>query len=1333
MSNRNFGLAGVTAFALFVVLLGPGCSCGGEAHPAQQDAAPQQDVAPQEDAQEDAQDDAWVPPDGYVPDGFQQPDGYIPDGGTGVRIEEVVPAAIARAQDNDVEIIGDGFQDGASVTLRNCDTGTEYTFTATVTGFDDGGAGGIATITVPADVAREQGLYTVTIVNPDGSFASLTCALWISAQAPPTVTEVKPASASRGDPADGISSDQLVTIVGTGFQSTPNVRWQELATGDLYDAKIVGFIDGQHLTALCPSESKHMPVGDYHVWVVNPDLLAAEWLVNGTTPGIFKIMALPPPRIETVTPFTFAGADCSSTNMEVTGSGLVPDTGSGGTTFWIVMPAGTTTCTSGTGRYDAQGNWLCPITTTINSATSATISLSPNCPNNGAYPIEAINPDGQAGFYYSIVLTPSSICKFQAAGNTWQDTTGGLKTKRYLLASATGCDEFGHAFIYAAGGLNDTNTAVASVEFSEVDLGGLPGPWHESQQYYDATTPRVINTLGGLVADQQPRAGLTMIRVGRHLYAIGGTATNSIQNPSPNPVTALDTVEHAFILGYETMPMAHTPKVEGTGGLPIGAWYYRVSAIGDFGEGLASDEVVILNEGGTLKVCWTVPPAPTTATAYNIYRTKAADGRSRSEVLLAAGVAGVDSGITGIKCFTDDGFGALTPAPGRLRGAPVTGGSLVAGTYRYRVSATIDDGGGTIRETLGGYEAAIQVTAADVTAGLTSVQLHWDPVQYASAYNLYKWNATDQKFVIFANTANGATLTLTDDGGTPTAACPVSRADTPCAALEGFDPLPFGSLSVWRDTGVKLNTAREGLDGVPIVHENDTDPTQKKYFLLIAGGRSDNTDGNGAFLSSAESVEVDYATGALQSVTGYFVNETQHMVLPHAFFPLVTNQGRNDPTFCPPAAQPPCQDLDGDGYYDWACASPDQMPCDCDDTDPEVHPGPPDERGRCTNGKDDDCDGLIDCADTADCADDPYCTASCPDEDGDGYTAAWCGGTDCCDNGTEQSLGCDPTTAPGINPGATEICGDGIDQNCDGIDDPCACDTDADGDGHVSIACGGDDCCDSGTEGNDFFSGQGTIGCNPTNANGIHPGAYDPCGDSVDQNCDGWDSLCRVYGGSMARQVRQHVAEGPMSVVPTARGRWADRVNRLPRPTHRALPKLYGSDPRVWVVAAQGLNSWSVAGNNNSGEKNFEACELLATWPPVAGALLTTCSSTADPTQWSLQGQGPPQFTFGHDAVVYGHDPNEPASYTCLFDLYGAASQTIGGGPSVINSASKRFPFDTNPSAPNLVILNNQAGAPAPITPRAYYQLVRLNGYIFIVGGHSGAAGLNSVERIQQQ
>lgn len=70
-------------------------------------------------------------------------------------------------------------------------------------------------------------------------------------------------------------------------------------------------------------------------------------------------------------------------------------------------------------------------------------------------------------------------------------------------------------------------------------------------------------------------------------------------------------------------------------------------------------------------------------------------------------------------------------------------------------------------------------------------------------------------------------------------------------------------------------------------------------------------------------------------------------------------------------------------------------------------------------------------------------STSCPDADGDGYTDASCGGTDC-DDGDSS-----------VNPGAIEVCGDSIDNNCDGT---------------VDEGCGGGSClpkgdpCSSGSE-----------------------------------------------------------------------------------------------------------------------------------------------------------------------------------------------------------------------------------------------------------------------------
>ena len=54
-----------------------------------------------------------------------------------------------------------------------------------------------------------------------------------------------------------------------------------------------------------------------------------------------------------------------------------------------------------------------------------------------------------------------------------------------------------------------------------------------------------------------------------------------------------------------------------------------------------------------------------------------------------------------------------------------------------------------------------------------------------------------------------------------------------------------------------------------------------------------------------------------------------------------------------------------------------------------------------------------------------YCTGVVIDADVDGFASPGSGGLDCDD------------TNPAVFPGAVEICGDGIDNDCDGIDEDC--------------------------------------------------------------------------------------------------------------------------------------------------------------------------------------------------------------------------------------------------------------------------------------------------------
>jgi len=144
-------------------------------------------------------------------------------------------------------------------------------------------------------------------------------------------------------------------------------------------------------------------------------------------------------------------------------------------------------------------------------------------------------------------------------------------------------------------------------------------------------------------------------------------------------------------------------------------------------------------------------------------------------------------------------------------------------------------------------------------------------------------------------------------------------------------------------------------------------------------------------------------------------------------------------------------DHDGDGHYTLdSCASPHD---DCNDNDASIHPG----ASEICDGKDNNCNGLID---------------EGFDVDHDGFTT--CQG-DCNDH--------DAT----IYPGAPELC-DGKDNNCNGlIDEGCSCGcVDNDHDGYYTYDPIN---CPTGNDCDDY---------NPA----VHPGAPELC-DGIDNNCDG--------------------------------------------------------------------------------------------------------------------------------------------------------------------------------------------------------------------------------------
>lgn len=153
---------------------------------------------------------------------------------------------------------------------------------------------------------------------------------------------------------------------------------------------------------------------------------------------------------------------------------------------------------------------------------------------------------------------------------------------------------------------------------------------------------------------------------------------------------------------------------------------------------------------------------------------------------------------------------------------------------------------------------------------------------------------------------------------------------------------------------------------------------------------------------------------------------------------------------------PTCTDADNDGYFaETGCGTA----VDCNDNDNAVNPGAAES---CTNGTDDDCDGLVDAADP-----DAVGCPTCTDADTDGYYL---------ESGCGTAVDCNDLDIA-VNPGAIEDCFNGIDDDCDGY-----------------------------VDGNDTDCGA----CVPTAGNEKGP----RCKDGLDNDCDGAaDSLDPDCGG----------------------------------------------------------------------------------------------------------------------------------------------------------------------------------------------------------------------------
>jgi len=254
-------------------------------------------------------------------------------------------------------------------------------------------------------------------------------------------------------------------------------------------------------------------------------------------------------------------------------------------------------------------------------------------------------------------------------------------------------------------------------------------------------------------------------------------------------------------------------------------------------------------------------------------------------------------------------------------------------------------------------------------------------------------------------------------------------------------------------------------------------------------------------------------------------------------------------------------DEDGDGFGDAGApidrcqlqppAGAAAVAGDCDDADPTVHP----DAGERCNGVDDDCDGIID--DDDDDLDRSTASAWLPDADEDGFVS---------DAGLEQAVtACDAPdgfAAPtaqldcddddgAVHPDAAEACGDGIDNDCDGLTDDVGigagafyADADQDGwpdDWTLIEAC--EDPQGGLVREPDAPSGTKQPDCDPTDPE-VNPGATETWYDGVDSDCDGADDY--DADGDGARDPRGDGADcddADPSVYPGAPDAWYDGID----------------------------------------------------------------------------------------------------------------------------------------------------------------------------------------------
>ncbi|MCX7945350.1 MAG: Ig-like domain-containing protein, partial [Deltaproteobacteria bacterium] len=748
--------ANVYLLLIFAMFLFSACSCGDDTATAENDAITG-DILQKDISNDVVMSDVSLP-DGVLPDGIL-PDGVLPDEMSDTEIIpfevfSVSPEAGYRGADVNFIISGTGFLTGARVFFVNEEEDPVYEEEATVNEILSDSIKGVFV----ANLNRPLGLYDVKVVNGDSATKVLKKAFRVLINPPPRITDIEPKTGFNGDPLDGKNSDVMLTIYGENFVSTPAVRFISRNDSNLYFiSPSVSFHSDKNITAIVPTESYKMPSGDYIVEVINPDKQSGFF-------EKFTVTTTPAPLITSVNPYRMpsnTGAD----PFVVIGENFA----------------------DGAKLYAVSANAEIELAIKKIAPNQIDAVIAPNQLGLGYYPIKVVNPDGQYDYYYAIQIMSSAEGKL----TQWAIVGSKLKEGRFRHASVFFRDQFKNPYILVAGGNNLVET-LDSVEIAPVALSGELGEFNKAIQFNPETKKRDFVRL------TTKRQNFGLIRIRDRIIALGGF----------DGTTALDTIEIAKVNTKSDSPKPLRPSFTTlSGSLPLGSWYYKISAVYSDGESLPSREIILPNVSGTNILRWTPKPG---ALYYNIYRSPSADGIAGSERLIATGVNGT--------VFNDDGEGILVPAPSRVNAVAKKSNdaTLPAGIYKYVVTAVTAN-----FESTQSYEAVAEIKDEN-----NSVSISWEKIKSAFSYNVYRTEVNNKEFYLLKSG-------IRQNNYLDTGIDPLDKNKRPPEIIK---PLERGSIRYFVKAKATLKEKREGLRAIYVRNKAGED------IVFAIGGRSDSAN-----------------------------------------------------------------------------------------------------------------------------------------------------------------------------------------------------------------------------------------------------------------------------------------------------------------------------------------------------------------------------------------------------------------------------------------------------------------------------------------------------------